>query len=175
MVDDLEELVADDFEMLKAKIIKIQYNRLIKGMTQRGFTNVPSVPTCPPHPHGSSALAPPAHTALAQATPERVAVNSSDIEEPVLGQMGVEKGGGSGERGWSHLDSQAAAGDEQTKMSEEERARNEEEERRAKVSVLAARLLQSESEAEAQLGKKGCAWEPALTCSSRCTPIKHEE
>jgi len=49
-VEDLQDLDADDFEMLKKEIKKIQYKSLLEGMTQRGFTNVPSVPTCPPHP-----------------------------------------------------------------------------------------------------------------------------
>ena len=54
-------------------------------------------------------------------------------------------------------------------------ARKEEEEGMAKVSVPAARPLQSEAEAEAQSGKEGCTWEPTLTCSSHCTPIRHEK
>jgi len=59
-VKDLESLEAEDFESLKKDMLeknnKIQYNILTKEMTHRGFTNVPSVPTCLPHPHGASAL-----------------------------------------------------------------------------------------------------------------------
>ena len=49
----------------------------------------------------------------------------------------------------------------------------EEKEQTAKVSVLAARASQSEAEAEEQSGKNLCAWEPALTHPSRCTPSRH--
>ena len=75
-VERLKHLDAEDFEMLKKEMKKIPYKLLLDGMTQRGFANVPSVPTCPPHSHGTSAMTPPARRDLAQAASERVAVNS---------------------------------------------------------------------------------------------------
>ena len=46
-VESLEELEDSDFEKLETQIKAIPYRRLLKGMAQRGFTNVPSVPPCP--------------------------------------------------------------------------------------------------------------------------------
>ena len=46
-VEDLEELEAGDFEKLEKILKKIPYKRLLAMMKDHGFTNVPSVSTCP--------------------------------------------------------------------------------------------------------------------------------
>ena len=55
-MEDLENLDVDDFKMLEKDLKTIPYKRLLQAMAERGFANVPSVPTRPPHPHGSSSL-----------------------------------------------------------------------------------------------------------------------
>jgi hypothetical protein len=51
-VEDLELLPASKIEdLLEKKILKmVPYARLLKEMKQRGFSNVPSVSTCPATP-----------------------------------------------------------------------------------------------------------------------------
>ena len=82
-VEDLKFLDAEDFKSLKKDLsdmdAKIQYTKLTKEMTHRGFNNVPSVPTCLPPPHGSSALILPSRLLL---TP-RLNVSRSTLETSI--------------------------------------------------------------------------------------------
>ena len=93
-VKHLALLDAEDFDALKKSIVKIPYKLLLKGMTRFGFDNVPSVPTCPQHSHGTSALTPSASGPLLKPRQRRrwsrpALRSSSIIDEPVIGKRGL--------------------------------------------------------------------------------------